>query len=212
MPLIATHAVSDSYRVFIWRLVGDDLHLRQELQDHGVDLYPIHGWHPKRQQEWITGRYLIHTLIPHHISQLIVSPAGKPYFANSEINFSISHSHDMIVIATSTISVGVDIQRTSTSVAKVSHKFITKANLQVFDSEVSLSDRQHILWSTKEAVFKAYGLGAVDFRQDITVHSARILNGSIVLEGKLQNMHIASRFTATATKLGLYYMVIAHLH
>ena len=44
------------------------------------------------------------------IAEVCFSETGKPYFPDSLIHFSISHSHDLCAIAISDHPVGVDIE------------------------------------------------------------------------------------------------------
>ena len=190
-------------------MTSKDAHLRQELEIHGLDLKPLAGWNPKRQQEWIVGRYMMHTLLPDRISDLLITPSGKPFFENGSTQFSISHSGNLLGIIVSTAAIGLDIQEFSKSVNKVSHKFITEENLAVFPTHVSMSDQQHILWSTKEAVFKAYGLGKVDFKKDILIQSYEEGLEYSIIKGRLTNHEVDMGFVAHFNQIGYYYIVSA---
>lgn len=209
LPFIATIHQGSLYQIHLWRLTAEDNHLRQELEGHGLDLKPIAGWHSKRQQEWLTGRYLAHKILPNRISDLLVSPNGKPYFENSTMHFSISHSGDLLGMVVSESLIGLDIQRYSKSVKKVAHKFITEDNLAVFPDQMDETDRQHILWCTKEAVFKAYGLGKVDFRKDILIESYDKQSEIAIIKGSLINTQVNRTFTAHYNRMGNYYIVSA---
>ena len=211
MPLTATIKQGSLYQVHLWLLTAEDDRLRHELEDNGLDLKPIAGWHSKRQQEWLVGRYLAHKVLPHRISDLLISPSGKPYFENGSMQFSISHSGNLLGIIVSESLIGLDIQRYSKSVNKVSHKFITEENLSVFPDIIEESDRQHILWCTKEAVFKAYGLGAVDFKKDILIHSYEDHPYISIIKGSLTNTEVDRPFHAHYNKIGDYYIVCAIL-
>ena len=179
-------------------MTGEDIHQRHELERNGLDLKPIAGWHPKRQQEWLAGRYLAHKTLPNRISDLLLSPSGKPYFKNGSMQFSISHSGNLLGIAVSESYIGLDIQ-----------KFITDENLSVFPDGVNESDRQHILWCTKEAVFKAYGLGKVDFRKDILINSYQKQSDISIIKGSLTNTEVEKPFIAHYNQIGHYYIVSA---
>jgi len=192
-------------------MTSQDDHLRHELEKNGVDLKPIAGWHPKRQQEWLVGRYLTHLSLPARISDLLLSPTGKPYFENSSLHFSISHSADTLGIIISEATIGLDIQIASKTIQKVSHKFITEENLKIFPTDMVDADRQHILWCTKEAVFKAYGLGSVDFKEDILVHSYDEQFSYSILKGRLKNQQVDRAYTAHYNRIGNYYIVAAIL-
>ena len=72
---------------------------------------------------------------------------------------------------------GVDIEKISDQIIRIRHKFVTEQESQVIQSFLSSTYYQRpraneqltLLWSCKEAVFKWYGRGNVDFRKNMMV-------------------------------------------
>lgn len=100
-----------------------------------------------------------------------LTKAGKPYFKNHpEINFSISHSKDMVGVAFSDKEVGFDIQ----VVKKVGDKIydyvlsdVEKADVFSATNEKERLDRFFKYWVMKEAILKRDGTGLISNMKDI---------------------------------------------
>jgi phosphopantetheinyl transferase len=65
--------------------------------------------------------------------------------------------------------VGIDIEIPVDKIRKIMYKFLSPAEMDIFNTQETLNDLSLIttLWSCKEAVFKWYGDGGVDFKKDI---------------------------------------------
>lgn len=211
MPLISSITQGQSYQIYIWRMVEKDLNMKWVLEKEGIDLLPIKGWHPKRQREWLTGRYLAHTYLPERITSMLIGPSGKPYFENAASHFSLSHSKELLGIVISSNEIGLDIQIESPGVARTAHKFVTKQNIERLPNWMTIDHKNHILWCVKEAVFKAYGLGVVDFRSDILIEEFQIINGLQTISGNLIKANLNRTFVAHVWKSGQYYHACALL-
>lgn len=85
--------------------------------------------------------------------EIVRSAAGKPYLPDSDVHFSLSHSHDWIAMAVAPTPIGVDIERASRMREK--HlKWFSQAEQQAYaEGLVSLAQ----LWTLKEAYVKQTG-------------------------------------------------------
>ncbi|MGG4604979.1 4'-phosphopantetheinyl transferase family protein [Paenalcaligenes sp. Me131] len=101
-----------------------------------------------------------HNRVGTHTVRLMPDTHGKPhahFAADVPLPcFNISHSHELISIAVSSLSVGVDVEHTATSLD-------TRALAQHFFAE---PEAQHLhgsrffaYWTSKEALLKAHGNG-----------------------------------------------------
>lgn len=77
--------------------------------------------------------------------------------------------------------VGIDIEMITDKANKVSHKFLHASEIQWLEKVYQKIEPFHatLIWSIKETIFKWYGLGNVDFKNDIQIHS--------LIEGKEEN-------------------------
>jgi len=130
--------------------------------------------HPHKRLQHLAGRYLLRYLFPDFpYDEILIADTRKPYLPGEQYHFSISHCGDYAAaIVSSTHRVGIDIEIPSDKVQRISHKFI-HANedrwLVAIQGQLqsSTSELQTILWSAKEAIFKWYSLGGVDFKDHI---------------------------------------------
>ena len=60
---------------------------------------------------------------------------------------------------------GIDIEVPDDKVRRISHKFVSESEFEMLGPKTITDFTQ--IWSAKEAVFKWYGKGEVDFKQHI---------------------------------------------
>ncbi len=92
------------------------------------------------------------------------SDTGKPYFEDSELNFSISHSRSHIAVALSdTVEVGVDIEakpQSSENALKLASRFLSEDEAAAIKLSPDLFCR---IWTQKEAEAKLLGIPLGEF-------------------------------------------------
>lgn len=119
--------------------------------------------HAIRRIEHVTGRFLLRHLDPGFpIHKIEISPLRKPFLPPAENrHFSISHSFPYIAAAISrTKNIGVDIQIFRDKIIRLQHKFLSEKEQEHFHNDTG---KLTLAWSVKEAVFKWYGVGELDF-------------------------------------------------
>lgn len=126
----------------------------------------------RKRIEFLSARHLVHLLTGlEHRMPMHIDLAGKPIFLwDPTLHLSISHSHQYAAaILSKTSKVGIDIQLIVPQMRKVAKRVFSPAELSFASTENEL-EMLHILWGIKEAVYKAYGLGSIDFINQIGVH------------------------------------------
>lgn len=168
MPLLQTLEHNDT-RIAIWKITESEDFFSQALG------FGSEQKHPKRRLEHLSGRFLLQLLVPgfpfEHIS---IHPLGKPMLEDHALWFSISHSFPYAAAIVSTQkSVGIDIQVYQEKILRLQSKFLSDA-----EQEITTEDMHRITlaWCAKEALFKYYGLGAVDFKADMPIASMDLLS------------------------------------
>ncbi len=81
--------------------------------------------------------------------------SGKPYFKNSDIHFSISHTHSYFAVAISNRRIGIDIEDkhlTDKRMTAVKERFFLASEIAYANSR----DRFLEVWTYKEACAKMY--------------------------------------------------------
>jgi phosphopantetheinyl transferase len=125
-------------------------------------------------------------LFPNFPTDLIeIADTRKPFLRNEQFHFSISHCGNFAAAIVSTNNrVGVDIELITPRVDKIKHKFLHPAEL--IDWKIDqLSDKKRIetltlLWSCKEAMFKWWGRGDVDFSEVMRIDASDISSKGIL--------------------------------
>lgn len=81
---------------------------------------------------------------------------GKPYAANCNSKFNISHCGNLVVCAVSKNEIGVDIERIRNIRLKAAEKFASTNELEYIGNSL---ERFFEIWTLKEAFFKCKGTG-----------------------------------------------------
>lgn len=84
---------------------------------------------------------------------------GKPYIADSDIFFNISHSGNYVLCAVGNESVGCDIEIINKYNEKVAERFFTASEQNVLKNSENKSADFIRLWTLKESVLKLTGVG-----------------------------------------------------
>ena len=140
-------------------------------------------FHPHKRLQHLAGRYLLQFLFPDFPYDLImIADTRKPFLSNEAYHFSISHCGDFAAAIVSKLNrVGVDIELVKPMIQKIRHKFLSQQEMHLLsgwpvmsdsmisrilysENETPQSDLLTLCWSAKEAMFKWYGNGGVDFK------------------------------------------------
>lgn len=161
MPLYRSWQDSDAH-IAIWEITETEDFFAAAL-GFGSDKK-----HPKRRLEHLSGRFLLQYLIPGFpFEKIEISPLGKPQLADNTIHFSISHSYPYAAaIVSRQKEVGIDIQVYQDKILRLQSKFLSEAEQQICGDDLQ---QITLAWCAKEALFKYYGLGAVDFKDDMPI-------------------------------------------
>jgi 4'-phosphopantetheinyl transferase EntD len=174
MPIFFQQDIDERTRLGIWKIGEDEAFFLKHV--------PLQKeiTHPHKRLQHLAGRYLLRFLFPDFPVELIrIADTRKPFLENELYHFSISHCGDFAaVIVSPTNRVGIDIEIVSQKIARIRHKFISAEEERLLrHPEVFPAGNDPFLscaaliWSCKEAIFKWYGKGAVDFRGHMEIKS-----------------------------------------
>jgi len=179
VPIFFQHQINETTRLGIWKI--------EETEEFFLSNVPLQRevTHPHKRLQHLAGRFLLQFLFPGFPYDLIrIADTRKPFLPDEQYHFSISHCGDYAAaIVSSDKRVGVDIEVITTRINAISRKFLSDAELKYLSTEDELFLKQWgfkervetefltLLWSSKEAVFKWYGNGQVDFREHIQMNS-----------------------------------------
>jgi phosphopantetheinyl transferase len=192
MPIFYQHQLNEHTRLGVWKI--------EETEEFFRGNVPLHRdvTHPHKRLQHLAGRFLLQFLFPDFPYALIqIADTRKPYLPDEQYHFSISHCGDYAAAIVSTQNrVGVDVEIPTEKVLKLSGKFLSAKecsmltdqystrndvlinSLQTLGSRLTTQDSRltTLLWSSKEAVFKWHGDGAVDFKQHIRLFNHQVGN------------------------------------
>lgn len=185
MPLFYQHNINQDTKLGIWHI--------EEPESFFLEKVPLKRdvSHPFKRLQHLAGRYLLSFLFEDFpLKEIQVADTRQPFLASEKYHFSISHCGEYAAaIVSGTSRVGVDIERITPRIEVVARKFLTEDEAHYFNEDYALfleqwglRGRMHqefltLIWSAKEAIFKWYGRGELDFRQHMQ------LKGNITMDG-----------------------------
>ena len=162
MPLIYQHNINERTKAGIWYI--------EEPETYFLTKVPLKKdvTHPHKRLQHLAGRCLLPHLFPDFpLEEILIADTRKPFLENERYHFSISHCGDYAAaIASSRNRVGVDIELITSKIERVKHKFLSEEELSFVLHHKPISEMLTMLtvmWSMKEAVFKWYSEGEMDF-------------------------------------------------
>ncbi|MBI1781772.1 MAG: 4'-phosphopantetheinyl transferase superfamily protein [Sphingobacteriales bacterium] len=162
MPLIYQHNINETTKAGIWHI--------EEPEEYFLSKVPLKKdvLHPHKRLQHLAGRSLLPALFSDFpLEEILIADTRKPFLENEKYHFSISHCGDYAAaIASSTNRVGVDIELVTSKIERVKHKFLSAEELGFVSHHKPIPEMLTMLtvmWSMKEAVFKWYGDGEMDF-------------------------------------------------
>jgi phosphopantetheinyl transferase len=161
VPLFYQQNINETTKLAIWKI--------EEPEGFFLSEVPLSRpiTHPHKRLQHLAGRYLLPFLFPDFPhDEIEIADTRKPFLPDEQYHFSISHCSDYATaIVSSNNRVGVDVEVITPRVERIKHKFLHADELRFVNT--LLPSRQvellTILWSAKEAMYKWYGAGEVDF-------------------------------------------------
>jgi 4'-phosphopantetheinyl transferase len=172
MPLIFKENLLENDIWGIWEIKEEEDWFFNQWQFSPEENLHFNKLKGRKRLEYVSARHLVHLLTGlDHRMPIHTDLAGKPVFLLDPNNhLSISHSHQYAAaILSKTSKVGIDIQLIVPQMQKVAKRVFSLTELSFASTENEL-EMLHILWGIKEAVYKAFGLGGIDFKNQIGVH------------------------------------------
>jgi 4'-phosphopantetheinyl transferase EntD len=172
VSLFYQHNINETTKLAIWKI--------EEPEGFFLKHVPLQAeiTHPHKRLQHLAGRYLLKYLFPDFPNkEILIADTRKPYLPNEQYHFSISHCGNYAAaLVSSDHRVGIDIEMPSEKVARIMHKFMHENDL-AYMSNSYLYDRSPlqlltVMWSAKEALFKWYSLGEIDFKEHMQLRRA----------------------------------------
>jgi phosphopantetheinyl transferase len=162
MPLYKERSIGDYSKTAIWKVEEEEAFFMDQT---GLTSDKKNG---VKRLEHLAGRFLLQYLLPQlDFATIGISPLGKPYLTDNSLHFSITHSFPYIGVAIDfEKEIGIDVQTIQERIHRIQHKFLSAQEQLITQNETG---KITLAWAAKEAAFKRYGLGAVDFIQHMPI-------------------------------------------
>jgi len=170
LPLVYQHTINSATKIGLWHIAEtEDFFLKKVPLKRDVS-------HPHKRLQHLAGRYLLPTLYEDFpLEEILIADTRKPFLPDEKYHFSISHCGNYAAAIVSVAQrVGVDIEQPTDKIFRICHKFLTDEEKMFLDEQMSPSQLLQLatlLWSSKEAMFKWFGDGGVDFRQHMLIQN-----------------------------------------
>ncbi len=168
MPLVYQHTINSKTKLGLWCIA--------EPEDFFLAKVPLKKdvSHPHKRLQHLAGRYLLPTLFEDFpLEEIRIADTRKPFLPDEQYHFSISHCGNYAaVIASTEQRVGIDIEIPTDKIFRITHKFLNEEEKMYLNKQMStrqLLQLSTLLWSGKEAMFKWFGNGGVDFRKHMHI-------------------------------------------
>jgi phosphopantetheinyl transferase len=176
MSLFYQHQINETTRLGIWEIA--------EPEEFFLKRVPLNKQvsHPHKRLQHLAGRYLLPGLFDDFpLSEILIADTRKPFLLNEQYHFSISHCGNFAAaIVSSTGRVGVDIELVTPKIEKIRHKFLSEEEWKLATLNFQLPNPDFrlltLLWSCKEAIFKWYGKGELDFKKHMQLQEMQRLD------------------------------------
>ena len=115
-------------------------------------------------QGYAAGRKLLKQLYLQHfgspVPEIAVTDRGKPYFLDSSVHFSISHTKNHVFCALSDKPIGIDVEETGRDIdLRLSEKILSPSEKLQYDTAADKRLALLTFWVLKEAAAKCSGQG-----------------------------------------------------
>ncbi len=172
MPLILEENSHKFVFIGVWHCTESLGELEAEYSLPESDLLEIKNTalHKRKIEKFIT-RNLSKYLLEKHFSKqyygLERQITGKPSFINHDTELSVSHCENYLtVLITNKKKAGIDLQNINEKIQKVAHRIFSDEELIEINKKSDLLARA---WSAKEAMFKYYEKGKINFKQHLVL-------------------------------------------
>ncbi len=174
MPLFYQHNIDQHTHLAIWRI--------EENAEFFLAKVPLKKEvkHPYKMLQHLAGRFVLTQLFDDFpLEEIEIADTRKPFLPDEKYHFSISHCGNYAAaIASSTKRVGVDVEFISPRLESIAHKFLHASEAAYMENWRYLEEMHlqltTVMWSAKEAVYKWYGKGGVDFKEHMQLNGIPI--------------------------------------
>lgn len=204
MPFLKKIHLQDSGKVSLWKIEEEIEYFLEAHFWSDLDRAQFSMLKGKRQLEWVAVRHLAKLELGPQIN-IVKDDFGKPFLADANLRISFSHSNDMGAFACSEWGLlGLDIQWMTEKIFRIAHKFASPE-----EADLENLEQLHLIWGAKEAIYKAYGKGGIDFLKNLKIEWGSIDRNGGRRKGWLKKGEERIEFLLEYHFEGNYLVVVA---
>lgn len=183
MPLVFNSEIENHQaKLGIWKIEEsvEDLLERAHLNENEKAVFG-NMRNENRKKQWLVSRIILEILSENGKLLIIYENNGQPLIDDGFYQISISHTTKFVaVIISRFLKVGIDIEGIHPRILKIRHKFVSQIENDFLNEDENLLENLFLIWSAKEALFKMYGKGEVDFRKNIQIKPFNIQADGVI--------------------------------
>lgn len=174
MPIVYQQDINPHTKLGLWHITEDELFFKESVLLHREIA------NPKKRLQHLAGRHLLKILFPDFPLQAIkIAETRKPFIDSDPFHFSISHCGAYAAaIVSKKQKVGIDVELPVEKIQRIAEKFLSEEEKLLLNKNDGIKPLTAV-WSVKEAFFKWYGKGEVNFKNDMQIRKLEIANNEV---------------------------------
>ncbi|NND16881.1 MAG: 4'-phosphopantetheinyl transferase superfamily protein [Eudoraea sp.] len=170
MPLYQTISVSESTRIYIWKVQESERLLAENTILTENSKIRVAGMRSEiHRRGYLSIRHLL-AEAGYTDNDLFYDEMGKPHLKDG-LNISITHSGIFTgIIVSSDKKVGIDIEKQREKILPIAHKFTSLEEYRSITNTDALIRKLTIVWGAKESLYKIYATRGLSFLNHIYIH------------------------------------------
>jgi 4'-phosphopantetheinyl transferase len=199
MGCITKHYLNENSVLGVWKIEEDINTLLDLAELDNDDRKRFNGFASNsRRLEFLSVRALLADLLGKD-ARIVYNKNNKPFLKDGSRFISITHSHKLTAILTSTNEkVGIDLEYMSSNIGAFAFKFLNRKEKVTKDSETR-KYHMYIHWCAKESLYKICDKEGINFRKDITIEPFEVKESGEI-KGSVKTDKINDSFGLWYTK------------
>jgi phosphopantetheinyl transferase len=172
MPIIFHRNIVHSVSVAVWKIAETEEFLVKNISLLNSDIEKIQSLSlAKRRLERLACRHALAFLLQTDRVEIRYSITGAPQITQGFVSFAHSGAYAAAAFSHDT-PVGLDLEKISDKITRLYPRFMPSVSSPL-PKIASISHLPAYIWCAKEAAYKLYARGDIDFVQAITIEAER---------------------------------------
>jgi phosphopantetheinyl transferase len=206
MGCITKHYLNENTILGVWKIEEDINALLELAVLDNDDRKRFKGFaSTSRKLEFLSVRALLAELIGKD-ARIVYNKNNKPFLKDGSRFISISHSHKLTAILTSTNEkVGIDLEYMSANIGAIAFKFLNRKEKVTKNSD-NRKYHLYIHWCAKESLYKICDKEVISIRKNITIEPFEVKESGEI-KGLVRTEKINESFDLWYSKYDNYAIV-----